>query len=369
MSVGSLRRSIVAGLTAVGRLARREPVGAFGFLILLVWSVIAVGAIGSGGGWLGVGRYDNQEVFKTLNIEFAHLKAAAALDGSPSDISQKQIKDLLAAPDVYGPFADSTEVQGMIQDYLQPLVAEGELIPLLSAGRSPYIEVAGGAIQQVDQGFSGDANRPLVINSLQPPSAAHWFGTNQGGNDIYSVIVDHAWRILYVGFLAALVGVAGGVILALAAQPLRGTRIGGAVAAAIGSVLDGLLALPPLILLILAVFGHGPRDFALILPLAAFALPLVWRRFSESDSGITPTALITVFRNVMVIAMISEAALSFIGFSEGWGLLAALGRQFIFDAPWLTLFAGLAITSVLLGVYALGYGLGNLVDAGNSEAS
>ena len=368
MNASTLRRSIIAGLTAVARLARREPVGAFGFFVLFVWSVVALGAIGSGGGWLGVGRYDSSEVFRTLNIEFAHLKAAAALDGSPADLSHEQIQELLASPDVYGPFAEATDVQGMIQDYLQPLIANEELIPLLSAGRSPHIEVTSGAIQQVDQGFSRAENRPLVINSLQSPSGAHWFGTNQAGNDIYSVIIDHAWRILYIGFLAALIGVAGGLVLALVAQPLRGTRIGRAVAAVIGLLLDGLLALPPVILLLLAVFGHGPRDLALILPLAAFALPLVWRTFSESDSGDAPAALIVVFRNVMLIAIISEAALSFAGLSWGWGLLVAQGRQYIVQAPWLTLFAGLAITSVLLGVCALGYGIGNLTESRKGEA-
>ncbi len=368
MNTSTLRRSIMAGPMAVGRLARREPVCSVGFLILFAWSVVALGAIGSGGGWLGIGRYDDDEVFKTLNLEFAHLKAADALDGSPVDRPHEQIKDLLASPDLYGPFAEATDVQVMIQDYLQPLIAEGELIPLLSAGRSPHIEVTGGVIQQVDQGFSRDANRPLVINSLQSPSGAHWLGTNQMGNDIYAVIVDRAWRILYIGFLAALIGVAGGLLLTIAAQPLRRTPLGRAVAAVIGSVLDGLLALPPLILLILVVFGHGPRDFALILPLAAFALPLVWRSLSESDSGVTLAALIVVFRNVMVIAILSEAALSFFGLSWGWGLLAAQGRQYIVQAPWLTLSAGLAITSVLLGVCALGHGLGNLTESRKSEA-
>ncbi len=368
MNTRTLGRSTIAGLTAVGRLVRREPVGTFGFLILLVWSVVALGAIGSGGGWLGIGRYDSSEVFRTLNIEFAHLKAAAALDGSPADLSHQQIQELLASPDVYGPFAEATDVQGVIQHYLQPLIAEGELIPLLSAGRSPHIEVTGGVIHQVGQGFSRDANRPLVINSLQPPSGAHWFGTNQTGNDIYAVIVDRAWRVLYIGFLAAVTGVAAGVLLVLAAQPLRATRIGRALAALIGSVLDGLLALPPLILLLLAVFGHGPRDLALILPLAAFALPFVWRTFSESDSGVAPAALIVVFRNVMLIAILSEAALSFIGLSWGWGLLVAHGRQYIVQAPWLTLSAGLAITSVLLGVCALGYGLRNLTETRKGEA-
>ena len=137
----------------IAHFARREPIGALGVFILIVWSVVAMGAIGSGGGWLGIGRYDSAEIFKTLNPEFALLKAATALDGQPADIPLAEMQALLADPGVYGPFADAVDAQDEIQAYIQPLIEDGKLLSLLSMGRSRYIEVADGTIHAVDQGF------------------------------------------------------------------------------------------------------------------------------------------------------------------------------------------------------------------------
>ena len=362
MITPSLRRLRRAGAN-IARFARHEPIGALGMFILVVWSVVAVGAIGSGGGWLGVGRYDSSETFKTLNPEFALLKAAGALDGQPADLPPNELQALLAAPGVYGPFADAADAQDEIQAYIQPLIVDEELLPLLSAGRFPYIEIADGTIHAVDQGFSADANRPLISAALQGPSTAHWFGTNRAGNDIYAIVVDEAWHVLYVGFLAALFGVVGGIVLTLALRPLRWNRPGQAFHAAIGAGLDGLLALSPFVLLLMVAFGHGPRDFATILPLAGIALPLVWRVFANAAPDASRSdSLLRVARNVMLIAILSEAALSFIGLNDaGWGIQIAYGRQWIIEAPWLTLFAGLALTSVLVGVYTSGRGLRHLL--------
>ena len=100
-------------------------------------------------------------------------------------------------------------------------------------------------------------------------------------------------------------------------------RHGGAVNAAIRSVLDGLLALPPTLLQRLVALGHAASTWALALPLAAIALPLVWRELVEQDAETVaatslPTflrerapSLVRVFRDVMILALLFEAALSF----------------------------------------------------------
>ena len=182
-------------------------------------------------------------------------------------------------------------------------------------------------------------------------------------------MIDQAWHVLYVGFLAALFGVAGGVILAFALRPLRWTRTGQAIHSVIGAGLDGLLALSPFVMLLMVAFGHGPRDFAIILPLAGIALPLVWRVFTDTPPDASRSgSLLRVARNVMIIAILSDAAMGFIGLnSDGWGIQIAYGRQWIIQAPWLTLFAGLALTSVLVGVYTSGRGLRHLLDARGRE--
>ena len=65
---------------------KTKPLGAAGLTLVVIWSVIAIGTVGSGGGWLGIGRYDSQDVFKVANANFADDKIANELDGQPADI-------------------------------------------------------------------------------------------------------------------------------------------------------------------------------------------------------------------------------------------------------------------------------------------
>ncbi|MXX80349.1 MAG: hypothetical protein F4Y69_04845 [Chloroflexi bacterium] len=358
------------------RLARREPVGALGLLVLLFWSVLAIGAIGSGGGWLGVGRYDRADVFQELNPEFVYYRVSLALDGVPSDVSNRELRELLAAPEVYGGFADAVGAQELIQQFVQPLVEDETLIPLLLEGRRPWLEEVDGVFREADTGLIRDSRRPLMPAALKPPSWNHWFGTDRVGHDIYAAVVDFAWQGWLIGLLAALLGVSGGALVAVVGRVLAPMRHGGAVSAAIKSVLDGLLALPPIVLLLLVLLGHDGGTWALTLPLAAIALPLVWRELVERGSETVaasslPTflrerapSLVRVFRDVMILALLFEAVLSLIGLGAepgSWGVLIAYGRQWMLAAPWMTLMSGLALTSLLLGHYAFGSGLKNLL--------
>ncbi|MCY3568343.1 MAG: hypothetical protein OXH38_06915 [Chloroflexi bacterium] len=357
-------------------MARREPVGALGLLVLLFWSVLAIGAIGSGGGWLGVGRYDRADVFQELNPEFVYYRVSLALDGVPSDVSNRELRELLAAPEVYGGFADAVGAQELIQQFVQPLVEDQALIPLLLEGRQPWLEEVDGVFREVDTGLIRDNNRPLMASSLKPPSWNHWFGTDRVAHDIYAAVVDAAWQGWWIGLLAALLGVAGGALLAVVGRVLAPMRHGNGATSLIKSLLDGLLAVPPTLLLLLVALGHAPGTWALALPLAAIALPLVWRELIERDSETVaasslPTflrerapSLVRVFRDVMILALLFEAALSFIGLVQApgsWGYLIAVGRGWMLASPWMTLISGLALTSLLLGLYAFGSGLKNLL--------
>jgi len=360
------------------RLARREPVGALGLLVLLFWSVMAIGAIGSGGGLLGVGRYDRADVFHELNPGFVYYRVSLALDGAPSDISRRELRQLLAAPEVYGVFVDDDVVRALVQEFVQPLIDDGALVPLLLEGRRPWLEKADGVFRVADTGLIRDNNRPLIAASLKPPSWSHWFGTDRVGHDIYAAVVDSAWQGWLIGLLAALLGVSGGVLLGVLGWTLAQRRHGKTLNAVIKSVLDGLLVLPSIVLLLLVLLGHAGNTWALALPLAAIALPLVWRELVERDSVTTAASslpaflreraasLVRVFRDVMILALLFEAALSFLGLGPepgSWGLLIAYGRQWMLSAPWMTLISGLALTSLLLGLYAFGSGLRNLLAA------
>ena len=359
------RRSIASALRTAFRRAggwiAREPIGALGLLIMLVWSVVAVGAIGDGGGWLGIGRYDANTIFQRLNHEFVYVQAAAALNGESAEISVDELSALLADPDVYGPFADAADAQPLIQEYIQPLIADGSLIPQLASGREPYIVIEDGEVRRVEPRLIRANARPLTVASLEGPSTRHWFGTDRSGRDIYANLIDTAWHGLFIGFLAALLGVGGGLLVALVARPISRGPLGGALDATVRTLLDGLLAIPLFLLLLLVAVVQGSTTFALALPLAGFALPLVWRAFrDEPDSRELALQLVLIFRNVMIVALLCEAALSFFGLGPAhgsWGYLIGIDRQIIVQAPWLTVISGLALTSLLLGVFALTHGL------------
>lgn len=159
-----------AGLRRCWLLARREPIGSLGLIVLLFWSVIAIGAIGSGGGWLGVARYDRSTVFQELNPDFVYYRASLALDGAPSDLSRQELGELLGDPEVYGGLADAADAQDLIQDFIQPLISDEALIPQLTAGRQPWLEVVDGVFREADTGLIRDNNRPLMSAALKPPS-------------------------------------------------------------------------------------------------------------------------------------------------------------------------------------------------------
>ncbi len=357
-------------------LARREPIGSLGLMVLLFWSVIAIGAIGSAGGWLGVARYDRSTVFQELNPDFVYYRVSLALDGERSDLPRRELGELLGDPEVYGRLADAADAQDLIQDFIQPLISDEALIPHLTAGRRPWIEVVDGIFREAETGLIRDNNRPLTPAALEPPSWRHWFGTDRAGHDIYAAVADSAWQGWLIGFLAALIGVAGGLVVASVGMFTASTRAGPAARPVIKSLLDGLAALPPLLLLLLVLLGHEASTWTLALPLAAIALPLVWRELVEEDSSAAPNRsrlwslrtlappLIRVFRDVMILALLFEATLSFLGFGQspgGWGFLIAVGRGWIISAPWMTLISGLALTSLLLATYAFGSGLRNLL--------
>ncbi len=357
-------------------LARREPIGSLGLIVLLFWSVIAIGAIGSGAGWLGVARYDRSTVFQELNPDFVFYRVSLALDGVPSDLPGQELAKLLSEPEVYGGFADAANAQDLIQEFVQPLIENESLLPLLMDGRQPWIEIVDGVFREPETGLIRDNNRPLMPAALKPPSWNHWFGTDRAGHDTYAAVADSAWQGWLIGFLAALLGVAGGVIVAALGSLLASTRAGPVALPVVKSLLDGLAALPPLVLLLMALLGQPPSTWALALPLAAIAVPLVWRELLDQGSKTPlnrsapwnlPTlapSLVRVFRDVMILALLFEAALSFLGLGQspgGWGYLIAVGRGWVLSAPWMTLISGLALTSLLLAVYAFGSGLRNLL--------
>jgi peptide/nickel transport system permease protein len=222
-----------------------------------------------------------------------------------------------------------------------------------------------------------------VMNRLEPPGPAHFFGTDEAGRDNFSRVLYGA-RITIplaftVIFLASLFGTAVGAVAGY---------LGERVDEILMRVVDIVLAFPPIVLAmaITAALGAGLRN-------AMFAILLVsWPEFSrlmrgqvltvkENDYVIAARALGAPASRVMVRhilpnafppivvkgtldignAIILTAALSFIGLgavppAPEWGAMIAAGQN-KFEYWWAATFPGLAILSVVLGFNFLGDGL------------
>ncbi|RUV92468.1 ABC transporter permease, partial [Mesorhizobium sp. M1A.F.Ca.IN.020.04.1.1] len=107
---------------------------------------------------------------------------------------------------------------------------------------------------------------------LAPPDAAHWFGTDQLGRDVFSRIVVGSRDILLVAPLATLGGVAGGTIVGLVLGYFDGLTD------AIGArLLDTLMAFPFIVLVTMTLVALGPSNLTVILVIAVAYTPLVAR--------------------------------------------------------------------------------------------
>ncbi len=366
---------------------RTKPLGAGGLTLVVVWSVIAVGTVGSGGGWLGLGRYDSQDVFKVANSNFADDKVANVLDGKSADISDSELRELVLQPEVYGDLAEQSGVLDDMLEYVEGRIASGTLLTHLAEFDPAQIEIVDGTINDVDDLLATGTNTPLTTASLQGPSGKHWFGTDRAGHDLYSRVTEGARLSLYIGFFATLIGVVAGTAIGLISGAL-----GGNIDLAINRLMDALLSFPPIVLLLLLRSVTEPSALWVTLALSVLAVGPVQRivrgavialremPFVEAARTIGATnarimlmhilpnivaPLIVIFSITIGAFILAEAALSFLGLGTldvSWGKMIADGRQFIVQSPWTSLFAGLALTSLVFGFNVLGDALRDVFD-------
>ena len=224
---------------------------------------------------------------------------------------------------------------------------------------------------------------------LEPPSAAHWLGTDQLGRDIAS-------RILYGSRISLVIGV---VVVGLAGAfgtfvGVIAGYVGGLVDEALMRLTEVFLAFPPLILAMAIAGALGPSLTNAIIAIAAVTwavyarlargqiLSLRRREYVEAARSIGASPLRIMWRHLlpnaiaplliqasfdMGSAIISAAGLSFIGFgaqppTPEWGVMISEGRNFISTQPWLSLFPGLAILFAVGAFNLLGDGLRDILD-------
>lgn len=224
---------------------------------------------------------------------------------------------------------------------------------------------------------------------LRPPSAAHWFGTDEFGRDVFSRVLAGAHHSLLMGFGATAISLALGVPLGLIAAFRRGL-----VEEAIMRGVDLMISLPPVLLglLILAVTEPGLGKTIIAVGLVyvpimtriarAVALDLLAEEFVEAARARGEGAFHILAREILpnawpplivetalrvTFAILLGSALSFLGLgpqppASEWGLMIAESRPFISEAPWIGLAPGLCLCLLLIAVNVVGEGLRELLD-------
>ncbi|MBL6077560.1 ABC transporter permease [Belnapia sp. T18] len=223
----------------------------------------------------------------------------------------------------------------------------------------------------------------------KPPSAAHWFGTDENGRDVLARVLYGARASMAAGVLsvtvALLIGVPIGLLAGLA---------GGWVDAVIARIADAMLSVPFLILAIALAAFLGPALENAMLAIAVTASPIFVRlaRGMALDARATDwveaaralgnppwrLGLVHVLPNIVPAllvqatlsiaeAIIAEASLSFLGLGQqppapSWGSMLNSAQRFLTQAPWLAIFPGLAIFLVVLAFNLMGDGLRDALD-------
>lgn len=223
----------------------------------------------------------------------------------------------------------------------------------------------------------------------KPPSAAHWLGTDELGRDLFARMAYGARTSLMAGgvsvAIAMIVGVPFGVIAGY---------FGGWADSIISRVIDAMLAIPFLILAIALAAFLGASLTNAMMAIGFSAAPIfarltrgqvmsvrneeyveaakviglrhpriIWRYIlPNSVSPIIVQATLTV-----AAAIIAEASLSFLGLGQqppnpSWGSMLNTAKNFISQAPWMSIWPGAAIFLVVLGFNLLGDGLRDAID-------
>jgi len=225
---------------------------------------------------------------------------------------------------------------------------------------------------------------PLLADPLQaqlPPSAAHWFGTDHLGRDVFSRVVHGARYSVLIGFSAVIIGALAGSILGLLAGLSRGL-----VDEAISRFLDVVSSFPDLLLALVLISFTGPGTVNLIFALGVAIIPRFARvvraqTFAVAQSGYVEQAkTFGLKRHILVLrhivphavaqvpilatiglgtAIISAAGLSFLGMGPQppvpeWGAMLSEARNYLRVAWWIGVWPGLAITLTVISISILG---------------
>lgn len=226
-------------------------------------------------------------------------------------------------------------------------------------------------------------------NRLQPPSRAHWMGTDELGRDIMSRVIHGSRITLYIVLLVAVISAPLGLIVGAVSG-----YFGGWVDRVLMGITDIFLSMPRLILALAFVAALGPGIENAVIAIAITAWP-VYARIARAETltfrtaefiaavqmqgasharviwhHVIPLCLSsTIVRVTLDMAgiILTAAGLGFLGLGAQpplpeWGAMISRGRAFILDQWWVATMPGFAIVIVSLGFCLFGDGLRDVLD-------
>ena len=235
----------------------------------------------------------------------------------------------------------------------------------------------------------GDPIALKLGSRLRPPSAEHWFGTDDLGRDVLSRVIYGSRVSLQVGALVVAIAGTFGFVLGATTGYVRGIFDD-----VVMRVMDIILAFPALILAMAIASFLGPDLTNTMLAISVVHIPK-YTRLARSEALVLREALFVqaarasgasgtriVLRHIMPNALssmlvvatldfglviLTAASLGFLGLgaqppTPEWGLMVADGRKFLLDAPWFSTFPGLTIMLVVVAANVVGDGLRDLLD-------
>jgi peptide/nickel transport system permease protein len=237
--------------------------------------------------------------------------------------------------------------------------------------------------------FLADPFATVPVDRFQPPSWAHWLGTDNLGRDQLARITLGLRLSIFVSLAAVALGLCVGVLLGLTAG-----YYGGALDNVIMRVLDVFFAFPGLLLALAMIAALGSSILNLVFTMGVLFTPSMARvtrgpvlsirqkEFVEAaralgvrESVIVRTHILpNVIAPVIVAATLQlsaailiEASLGFLGLginppNPSLGGLISQSRTFMGQGPWMAIFPGLAITLLVTGFNLVGDGLRDAVD-------
>jgi ABC-type dipeptide/oligopeptide/nickel transport system permease subunit len=241
-----------------------------------------------------------------------------------------------------------------------------------------------------------DPNTGDLAQMLAPPSASHWFGTDELGRDTLSRVMDGSRIAITVAFLSVALALLAGVVIGVVAG-----YFGGWVDSVLNRSQDVLFAFPTLLLAIIIVAVLGPGLFNAVLAIAIVYTPRFARLARSSAltvktseyldaarlAGVGTPAILwrhmlpNVLPSVIVLgalsmstAQLAYASLSFLGLGVSppqadWGSMLSKARDFITVAPWLVIWPVSALVLLMLAFNVLGDAIRDVLDPRHTAAT